>query len=75
MRTGTVAGQVGDDQLDALQVRGQWNETGGVVEPAMQGEHARRAGFAATQAGDVAGRNFQGEFAHHCQASRITAKS
>ena len=51
VRAAAVAGQVERDQVDVVQVRGQRHEAGGVVEPAMQREHARRAGVPPRSAG------------------------
>ena len=52
VRAVTVAGQIDGNQLQRRQVRRQRHEAGGVVEPAMQGQHAWAAAVVA-QAGDA----------------------
>jgi hypothetical protein len=52
MRAVAMAGQVDGHQLQRRQVRRQRHEAGGVVEPAMQGQHARAVAVVA-QAGDA----------------------
>jgi hypothetical protein len=59
VRAGAVARHVDRHQVDVAQVRGQRHETGRVVEPAMQGEHAWRARAARTQPGQRAEGGFQ----------------
>ena len=54
-----------------MQVLGQRHEAGGVVEPAVQREHARRVGLAATQSGDAADRRVEGEFAQAARGHQV----
>jgi hypothetical protein len=70
VRAATVAGQVRRDQVDARQVRGQRHEAGGVVEPAVQRQHLRRAGRAGAQAGDAAQRRIEHELLHRSRLLR-----
>ncbi len=68
VRARAVARHVDRHQVDIGQVRGQRHETGRVVEPAMQGEHARRTCAARAQPGQRAEGGFQRECAHRAHA-------
>jgi hypothetical protein len=69
VRAAAVAGLVDRDQVDAMQVRRQRNEARRVVQPAVQGQHLRRAGFAAAQGADATERDLDLDVAHHDQPS------
>ena len=59
MHATAVAGQVDRHQFDRIQMPGQRHEAGGIIQPAMQGQHARFAGAATAQRGDAAQRDIK----------------
>ncbi|KAG0904831.1 hypothetical protein G6F32_017267 [Rhizopus arrhizus] len=71
-----MAGQIDGDQLQRGQVRGQWHEAGGVVEPAVQGQHARTLAVVA-QAGDACATDleFKRMQAHASEATASRARA
>ena len=77
VRAAAMAGLIDRDQVDAMQMRRQRDETGGVVQPAMQGQHARPIGLVTlvAQAGDAAQRDIDMDFMHQRQPSSRCAKA
>ncbi|KAG1470592.1 hypothetical protein G6F54_014529 [Rhizopus delemar] len=71
-----MAGQIDGDQLQRGQVRGQWHAAGGVVEPAVQGQHARTLAVVA-QAGDACATDleFKRMQAHASEATASRARA